>query len=87
MSSPRGIISSLKSQKVKIPNDVSVTGFDDIAIAAFQETPLTTVSQSLSEMSKRAVKLLIDRINGKKKDFGVDRVGAEVVLRKSTRII
>ena len=82
-----GIISSLKSQKVKIPKDVSVAGFDDIAIAAFQETPLTTVSQSLSEMSKRAVKLLIDRINGEQRDFGIDRVGAEVVIRKSTRII
>ena len=82
-----GIISSLKSQKVRIPKDVSVTGFDDIAIAAFQETPLTTVSQSLNQMSKRAVKLLLDRINKESQEFGVDRVPAEVVLRKSTKAI
>ena len=82
-----GIISSLKSQKVRIPEDVSVTGFDDIAIAAFQETPLTTVSQSLNQMSKRAVKLLLDRINKESQEFGVDRVPAEVVLRKSTKSI
>lgn len=82
-----GIISSLKSQKVRIPEDVSVTGFDDIAIAAFQETPLTTVSQSLNQMSKRAVKLLLDRINKESQEFGVDRVPAEVVLRKSTKAI
>lgn len=82
-----GIISSLKSQKVRIPEDVSVTGFDDIAIAAFQETPLTTVSQSLNQMSKRAVKLLLDRINKDSQEFGVDRVPAEVVLRKSTKAI
>ena len=82
-----GIISSLKSQKVRIPEDVSVTGFDDIAIAAFQETPLTTVSQSLNQMSKRAVKLLVDRINKESQEFGVDRVPAEVVLRKSTKAI
>lgn len=82
-----GIISSLKSQKVRIPEDVSVTGFDDIAIAAFQETPLTTVSQSLNQMSKRAVKLLLDRINKESQEFGVDWVPAEVVLRKSTKAI
>ena len=82
-----GIISSLKSQKVRIPEDVSVTGFDDIAIAAFQETPLTTVSQSLNQMSKRAVKLLLDRINKESQEYGVDRVPAEVVLRKSTKAI
>lgn len=82
-----GIISSLKSQKVRIPEDVSVTGFDDIAIAAFQETPLTTVSQSLNQMSKRAVKLLLDRINKESQEFGVDRVPAEVVLRKTTKAI
>lgn len=80
-----GIISSLKSNMVRIPDDVSVAGFDDIAIAAFQETPLTTVSQSLEVMSKNAVKLLIERINGESEDFGVELVPAKLVLRKSTR--
>lgn len=82
-----GIISSLKSQKVQIPEDVSVAGFDDIAIAAFQETPLTTVSQSLDEMTKKAVTLLLDRIAGNAKGFEVEKVPAKVVERKSTRTL
>lgn len=82
-----GIISSLKSQKLRIPEDVSVSGFDDISIAAFQETPLTTVSQSIETMCEKTVSLLMNRIAGKDKDYGVVRVPASVVERKSTRPI
>jgi len=82
-----GIISSLKSQNVRIPDDVSVSGFDDISIAEFQETPLTTVSQSMKEMCSSAVSLLIKRISGKDKDSGVTYVPSFVVERKSTKSI
>lgn len=80
-----GIISNLKSQKVRIPEDVSVAGFDDISISEFQETPLTTVSQNLDKMSKEAVDLLMKRIKGQSKGFGVERVPASIVIRRSTK--
>ena len=79
-----GIISSLKSQKLRIPEDVSVSGFDDITISAFQETPLTTVSQSIEEMCRKTATLLMNRINGRDRDWEIERVPALVVERKST---
>ncbi len=80
-----GIISSLKTQNLRIPEDVSVTGFDDIAISAFQETPLTTVSQSIKEMCREATKLMLERMKGNAEDVGVIKVTPHVVERRSTK--
>jgi DNA-binding LacI/PurR family transcriptional regulator len=44
---------------LRIPQDLSIIGLDDIEVAAFQYPPLTTVRQSFSEMARRAVNLLL----------------------------
>ena len=47
---------------VRVPHDLSVTGFDDLAAAALYNPPLTTVSQSFEEMGCRAVCRLVSQI-------------------------
>ena len=47
-----------------VPGDVSVVGFDNIPESALIEPPLTTIDQSIQEMGRRAVELLIDVIDG-----------------------
>jgi LacI family transcriptional regulator len=47
---------------LKVPDDLSVTGFDNVATAAFYNPPLTTVAQSFEEMGSRAVKLLLQMV-------------------------
>lgn len=47
-----------------IPGDLSVIGFDNIPESALIETPLTTIDQSIQEMGRQAVELLIDLIDG-----------------------
>ena len=47
-----------------VPGDVSVVGFDNIPESALIEPPLTTIDQSIQEMGRRAVELLIDVIEG-----------------------
>lgn len=56
---------ALQEAGVDIPNQVAIVGFDDIEMAQFASSPLTTVRVHTKEMGKAGVKLLIDRINGR----------------------
>lgn len=46
----------------RLPDDVSIVGFDDIAMAEIAEPPLTTVRQPLAEMLENAVRVLVGRL-------------------------
>lgn len=48
-----------------VPDDVAVVGVDDIAFAELAEPALTTVRQPLAELGREAVRLLIERIDGR----------------------
>jgi alanine racemase len=61
-----GVIKSAHQKGLKIPEDVSVTGFDDVPYAAISNPPLTTISQPLKEKGKTAANLLVDHICGDK---------------------
>lgn len=54
----------LQGKGMKIPEDFSVIGFDDIPLAALVYPPLTTVSQNLELRAKVAVELLVELMNG-----------------------
>lgn len=57
-----GAIQALREAGLRVPEDVSVVGFDDIQSAAFQNPGLTTVRQPLREMGTIAAKTLLRRI-------------------------
>jgi LacI family transcriptional regulator len=57
-----GAIQALREAGRRVPEDVSVVGFDDIQSAAFQNPALTTVRQPLREMGKIAAEILLRRI-------------------------
>jgi DNA-binding LacI/PurR family transcriptional regulator len=59
-----GAIQALRETGRRIPEDVSVVGFDDIQSAAFQNPALTTVRQPLRQMGMIAAETLLQRING-----------------------
>ncbi len=58
-----GVIAAIHQAGFKIPGDISVIGFDDIAQAATSYPKLTTVRQPLEQMGKLAVELLIEKIH------------------------
>lgn len=58
-----GVIRGLKAAGVRVPQDVSVVGFDDIEMAAYVDPALTTVHQSTDEMARRAVADLFERLS------------------------
>src|SRR6267154_1321610 len=58
-----GAIQALREAGRRVPEDVSVVGFDDIQSAAFQNPALTTVRQPLRDMGVLAAQTVLERIN------------------------
>ncbi|MDR1831998.1 MAG: LacI family transcriptional regulator [Fusobacteriaceae bacterium] len=67
---------------LRIPEDFSVTGYDDIPMAALMIPPLTSYRQSEEEIAKRGVDYLLSCIAGKPQPYG-DRLRGEIIVRQS----
>jgi LacI family transcriptional regulator len=78
-----GALRALQEAKLTVPNDVAIVSFDDIEMAKFASTPLTTIKVNTKEMGQTGVKLLLDRINGR--DFPLKVVvPTQLVVRESS---
>jgi len=80
-----GAIRALKDVGLRVPEDVSVVGFDDIQSAAYSTPSLTTVRQPLLEMGKRGAEILLKRIANREADYPAEIVvSPELIVREST---
>ena len=82
-----GAIRAFFDAGLRVPEDVSVVGFDDIQIAAFHNPRLTTVRQPLREMGRTAARVLLDAVNaksGERPDDSFVIVEPELIVRDST---
>jgi DNA-binding LacI/PurR family transcriptional regulator len=79
-----GAIRALQEQGLRVPQDVSVLGFDDIPGAAFHTPSLTTVQQPLNRMGEVAAQVLLERIEGKKEYPTEIAIEPALVVREST---
>jgi LacI family transcriptional regulator len=79
-----GAIRAFQEQGLRVPQDISVMGFDDIPGAALQTPSLTTVRQPLNRMGKVAAQCLVERIEGKKEYPAEIAIEPELVVREST---
>ena len=82
-----GLIHRLRLGGVECPRDLSVIGFDDIAVARYAAPPLTTMHQPREEIGRLATSTLIDIIEGTIPEGEPVHVmlRAELVVRESTR--
>ena len=79
-----GCIKALQEFKVRIPEDVSVIGFDNLPMSETMTPPLTTVEVSKEKMGHLSVKLLDEQINAAEKAPAVKTlVGARLIERAS----
>jgi LacI family transcriptional regulator len=60
-----GVYGALREAGLRVPLDVSVVGFDDIALAAFADPPLTTVRTPAFDLGEAAGRLLLDMLAGR----------------------
>jgi DNA-binding LacI/PurR family transcriptional regulator len=72
---------ALRAAGLSVPKDIAVTGFDDIALSAHTNPPLTTVRQNLSKGAHMLVDLLMQRIAGIETPSAT--MPAELVVRES----
>lgn len=70
---------------LRIPDDIAVTGFDDVDFAATCEPPLTTVAQPAFQLGVEAARLLVRRLSGSQGPAQQLRLPAELVVRQSSR--
>ncbi|MGY1858225.1 LacI family DNA-binding transcriptional regulator [Modestobacter sp. SYSU DS0290] len=75
-----GALRTLRAAGRRVPEDVAVVGFDDAAVAATCDPPLTTVAQPLGDMSPLLTELLLRQIEG-----GGEPVGSRVLPTRLVR--
>lgn len=80
-----GAVRALRDAGLRIPEDVSVLGFDDIITAAYYEPSLTTVQQPLEEMGAKAAEVLLSRIEAPECEWPPEIVmQPTLIVREST---
>ena len=82
-----GAIRALQDAHVRVPEDISVMGFDDIRAAAFNNPSLSTVRQPLEDMGRTAARILLSRLRNTEKYGDEVAVEPELVVRESTRAL
>ena len=82
-----GCIRALHDSGLRVPQDVSVVGFDDIKEAAFQTPSLTTIRQPLHRMGELAVQLLLKKLRPSDEKIPPQiAVQPELIVRESTSV-
>ena len=83
-----GAIKALGERNLKVPNDISVVGFDDIQTSKLINPPLTTIRQPAYEMGEKASEMLINYLKDENKDsIGVITFKPQLIVRNSTQTI
>lgn len=78
-----GALRQLHLRKMRVPEDVSLVGFDDLFIASYTQPPLTTVRQPRRLMGRLAMESLLKLISGEDSSSAIN-VPAELIVREST---
>lgn len=78
-----GVIQAAGEMGLRVPEDLSVVGFDDSTLACRLTPPLTTIRQPTVELASRVTEALIHRINGEEDDGGRIEMKTNLVIRKS----
>jgi LacI family transcriptional regulator len=81
-----GLLSALSDRGIRVPDDVSITGFDDIPFARYTSPPLTTASVPAAELGTLAWRAMSAALTGGEAS-GAVRLAPDVVLRGSTGVV
>ncbi len=79
-----GALHALEDRGLRVPEDVSLVGYDNTTIAALRHIDLTTIDQPKTEMAEHAVRLLVERLDGGRTTTEHIVVDPTLVIRGST---
>ena len=81
---PTQVAVVVHSQGLRIPDDLSVVGFDELPVSRWASPPLTTVRQPLTEMGSAAAQMLGELIDGESLRTNRVELSTELYVREST---
>jgi LacI family transcriptional regulator len=81
-----GALEAIKELSLRVPDDVSLVGYDDRQEAVHKRPPLTTVALPFYEMGKLALNLLLAEIRGEKVEAGIHYVQCPLIERSSAAV-
>ena len=62
-----GCVKGFNESRIKVPDEISVIGFDNIFVSALIDPPLTTIAQPVRKMGQAAAEILISTLQGKRR--------------------
>ncbi|MFJ6198047.1 LacI family DNA-binding transcriptional regulator [Micromonospora sp. NPDC092111] len=80
-----GAYEALYERGARVPDDISIVGFDDLESARWAAPPLTTVRQPLAEMAGMATRMLLSLVSGEELDSHRIELATPLIVRQSTR--
>lgn len=78
-----GALSGIRQRGLRVPNDISIVGFDDLLIASYTHPPLTTVHQPKQQMGRAAMRILLELFSNAQSITNIKMQG-ELIVREST---
>ena len=78
-----GAMRSIHMHGLRVPEDISIAGFDDLFVASYTQPPLTTVRQPMRRMGQLAMENLIKLMSGEESMVRI-KISAELIVREST---
>ncbi|WP_231701863.1 LacI family DNA-binding transcriptional regulator [Crassaminicella thermophila] len=82
-----GAINCLLDNGYKVPDDVSVVGFNDIKLASIYKPNLTTIHQPIYDIGAVAIRMIVKKINGEEVDSKIVTLPHELIIRESSKKI
>jgi LacI family transcriptional regulator len=79
-----GVYEAIRQRGLRVPDDISVVGFDDLPEVRWSSPPLTTVRQPLAEMGALAARTVLRLATGEPVDSPRVELATELVVREST---
>ena len=78
-----GAMQAIREKGLRIPQDIGLVGYDDIPYSSLISPPLTTIKLKKQDLGAESVKLLLSRINGKRKKMKKMMLDVEFVVRET----
>lgn len=79
-----GALDAIRARGLRIPDELSIIGFDDMPWASLLQPPLTAIAQPTYELGQRAAELLLARLNARDKPVTREHLPTTLVVRGST---
>ena len=80
-----GAKKAVENMNLRVPQDISIGGYDDVIYASLLETPLTTVRQNIPAIAQASVETLLKRIQAPDRPLETILLAPELIVRKTTK--